>query len=279
MITGGEKMDFSAILNSFVSACISIAIKLVVSAIVFFVGRFLIKFLLKKFPNGPRHQHMDKTVKTFVYNFMRIGLYAVLIVTIVAIMGVPMASVVTVFASAGAAIALAVQGSFSNFMGGIMLLIFKPVSVGEFVKIDGEMGTVKEVGIFYTVLCTADNLVVSVPNKIMIDNTLVNYSRNNTRRVDVVIGVAYDSDVLLVKNTIMKVIDSNEKALKDPAPFVRITEMADSSLDFSVRVWCESKNYAALKSDLLEDINAAFEKAGIEIPYNQIDVNINSDNK
>ncbi len=272
-------MDFSSIINSIVSACIDIAGKLLLSAVVFFVGKILIKFLIKHFPDGPRHNHMDKTAKIFLRNFIKIGLYAVLLITIVAIMGIPMASVVTVFASAGAAIALAVQGSFSNFMGGIMLLVFKPISVGEFVKIDGETGTVKEVGIFYTVLNTVDNLVVSVPNKIMTENTIVNYSRNDIRRVDLVIGVSYDSDVELVRKTIFDVIGANNKALNDPAPFVRVTDMADSSLDFSVRVWCESKNYGALKSDLLENINEAFDKAGIEIPFNQLDVNINSNDK
>jgi len=217
---------------------------------------------------------MDKTVRLFINNFIKITLYIALAITIVAIMGIPMASVITVFASAGAAIALAVQGSFSNFMGGIMLLIFKPISVGDFVEIDGDSGSVTEVGIFYTVLRTPDNLVVTIPNKTMVDTTIVNYSRNDTRRVDIVVGVSYGSDVELVKRTIFEVIAANEKALADPAPFVRVTEMADSSLDFSVRVWCNASDYGLLKSDLYEELNAAFEKAGIEIPYNTLDVNI-----
>ena len=266
--------NFSEILTDFTSACISIAWKLVLSAIVFFLGRFLIKFLLRVFPNGRKHDHMDKTVRLFINNFIKITLYIALAITIVAIMGIPMASVITVFASAGAAIALAVQGSFSNFMGGIMLLIFKPIEVGEFIEVDGDKGTVTEVGIFYTQLRTADNLVVTIPNKTMIDTTITNYSRNDTRRVDIVVGVAYDSDVELVRSTILGVIAANDKALTDPAPFVRITDMGDSSLDFSVRVWCKSSDFGALRSDLLESINAAFESAGIEVPYNTLDVNI-----
>ncbi len=267
-------MDFNAIFNSFVAGCINIFWKLIVSALVFFVGRFLIKFLLKRFPNGMKYNHMDETVRKFVNSFIKIVLYAILAITIVAIMGIPMASVVTVFASAGAAIALAVQGSFSNFMGGIMLLIFKPISVGDFVKIGGESGSVTEVGIFYTVLCTGDNLVVSIPNKTMTDTTIVNYSRKDTRRVDIALGVAYDTDIELARKTILDVIEANEKALKDPAPFVRITAMQDSALEFSVRVWCDAKNYGALKSDLYEECNEAFEKAGIVMPFNQLDVTI-----
>ena len=265
-------MDFNAIFNSFVNACVSIFWKLLASAIVFFVGRFIIKFILKRFPNGKKYTHMDETVRRFANSFIRIVLYAVLTVTIVAIMGVPMASVVALFASAGAAVALAVQGSFSNFMGGIMLLIFKPIGVGDFVKIGGELGTVTEVGIFYTVLCTGDNLVVSIPNKTMTDSTIVNYSKKDTRRVDVTLGVAYDSDLELVKKTILDVINANDKALSDPAPFIRVTAMQDSALEFTVRVWCKSSDFAALKSDLLENCNDAFDKAGIVVPFNQLDV-------
>lgn len=272
-------MNFSDIFNSFVAGCIDIFWKLVISAIVFFVGRFIIKFILKRFPNGAKHKHMDETVRRFANSFIKIVLYAVLVITIVAIMGIPMASVVTVFASAGAAIALAVQGSFSNFMGGIMLLIFKPIGVGDFVKIGGEMGSVSEVGIFYTVLCTGDNLVVSIPNKTMTDSTIVNYSRKDTRRVDVAFGVAYDSDVELVKRTILGVIEANDKPLDDPAPFVRITNMQDSALEFSVRVWCKASDYGALRSDLFEECNEAFEKAGIVVPFNQLDVCIKKEDK
>ena len=267
-------INISEILTNLTSACITIAGKLLLSAVVLFFGRFLIKLLLKLFPNGKRHDHMDKTVRLFINNFIKITLYVALAITIVAIMGIPMASVITVFASAGAAIALAVQGSFSNFMGGIMMLIFKPIAVGEFVKVGGDSGTVTEIGIFYTVLLTPDNLTVTIPNKTMVDTTIINYSKKDTRRVDILVGVAYDSDVELVRRTILDVIAANEKALADPEPFVRITEMADSSLDFSIRVWCNSADYGMLRSDLFEELNAAFERAGIEVPYNTLDVNI-----
>lgn len=268
------EINFSEVLTNLTSACITIAWKLVLSAIVLFLGRFLIRLLLKLFPNGKKHDHMDKTVRLFINNFIKITLYIALAITIVAIMGIPMASVITVFASAGAAVALAVQGSFSNFMGGIMLLVFKPIAVGEFIKVDGDAGTVTEVGIFYTTLVTGDNLTVTIPNKTMIDTTIINYSKKDTRRVDIVVGVSYDSDVEFVRSTVLDVIAANEKALSDPAPFVRVTEMGDSSLDFSIRVWCNARDYGALKSDLYEELKAALEKAGIEIPYNTLDVNI-----
>ena len=267
-------INFAELLNQFTNACVSIAWKLLASAVVFLLGRLFIKLMLKIFASDKRLGKLDSTVRLFINNFIKITLYIVLAITIVGIMGVPMASVLTVFASAGAAVALAVQGSFSNMMGGVMLLIFKPIAVGELIEVGGNIGTVTEVGIFYTKIKTPDNLVVTVPNKTLVDTTIKNYSKNDTRRVDIVVGVAYDSDVELVKRTILSVIKANEKALQDPAPFVRITNMGDSSLDFTVRVWCQSSNFGLLKSDLYEEINAEFNKVGIEIPYNKLDVNI-----
>jgi len=270
-------MDWSAFWNSFVSGCVSIAVKLLVSALVFVVGRFLIKLLLKLFPNGKKFAHLDKTVVTFLNSFIKIALNCVLAITIVAIMGVPMASVITLFATAGAAIALAVQGSFSNMMGGIMLLIFKPISVGEFISVDGSLGSVVEVGIFYTTLKTGDNLTVTVPNGKMTSSTIINYSREEKRRVDITFDVAYGSDIALVQSTILNVIDANDKAMGDPAPFVRMTAMKESSLEFTVRVWCLASDFGGLKSDLYEQCDAAFRTAGIKIPFNQLDVCIKND--
>ena len=270
-------MDWSAFLNSFLSGCVSIAVRLLLSVLVFFVGRLLIKFLLKHFPNGKKFSHLDTTVRTFLESFIKIALNCALVIVIVSIMGIPMASVITLFATAGAAIALAVQGSFSNMMGGLMLLIFKPISVGNFISVDGCTGVVREVGIFYTILKTGDNLTITIPNGKMTSSSITNYSREEKRRVDITLNVAYGSDIALVKETILNVIDANEKALGDPTPFVRMTAMQDSSLEFTVRVWCIASNFLTLKSDLYEQCDAAFRKAGIEIPFNQLDVTIKND--
>ncbi len=267
-----------SVLASFVNACISIAGKLILSAIVFVVGMLLIK-LVKKILSGKRFEKIDRTAMSFIINFTKIALYIVLIVIIVSIMGVPMASVITVFATAGAAIALAVQGSLSNLMGGIMLLIFRPVSVGELITVSGNTGVVQEIGVFYTRIKTGDNVNISIPNGTMTSSVITNLSREELRRVDITIGVAYGSNIELVKVTILNVIDASEKTLKEPAePFVRMTAMNESSLDFTVRVWCKASDYGSLKSDLYEDIDAAFRKANIEIPFPQMDVHV-SNNK
>ena len=262
------------ILNTIISACVSIAGKLLLSAIVLVVGILLIK-LVKKLLKSKKFEHVDKTAMSFITNFIKIALYVVLIVTIVSIMGVPMASVITVFATAGAAIALAVQGSLSNLMGGIMLLIFRPIAVGEFISVSGNTGSVQEIGIFYTRIKSAENVNISIPNGTLMNSVITNYSREQIRRVDMTVSVAYGSDVELVKSTILAVLEANEKTLKEPAaPFVRMTKMAESSLDFTVRVWCKSSNFLVYKSDLCEEIDAAFRKANITVPFPQMDVHV-----
>ena len=252
----------------------TVGLRLVFSMIFLVVGAKITKFVCNRIKNGKKMSNVDKNVASFLNSLIKISINVAVVIGCLLILGVPAASFVTAIASCGLAIGLALQGSLSNFAGGLMLLIFKPIAGGELVEVGGNIGTVTEVGIFYTKIKTPDNLVVTVPNKTLVDTTIKNYSKNNTRRVDIVVGVAYDSDVELVKKTILSVIEANDKALQDPAPFVRITNMGDSSLDFTVRVWCNSSNFGLLKSDLYEEINAAFNNAGIEIPYNKLDVNI-----
>ncbi len=268
-------MNWNAILNTVVNVCVDIFWKLLASVVVFFIGRLLIKLVLRLL-KGNKFKHVDKTAMTFIVNFVRIALYSVLGISIVAIMGVPMASVITVFATAGAAIALAVQGSFSNLMGGIMLLIFKPLSVGDLIEIEGKLGTVQEVGIFYTRIKTPDNVNVSIPNGTMTSSVLTNFSREETRRADITLSVAYGTDFEKVKEVILGVIAANDKALSDPAPFVRVTSMQDSYVEFTVRVHTKASDFGALKCDLYEQCAVAFQKEGIEIPFPQIDVHLDS---
>ena len=267
-------MDWNAILTNVISVCVDIAWKILLSVIVLFVGRFFIKFIVKKLPSNTKNSHIDPTARTFIASFVKIALNCVLIVTIVAIMGVPMASVLTVFATAGAAIALAVQGSFSNMMGGIMLLIFRPISKGDYVDIDGKAGTVNEIGIFYTQLKTPDNLTVSIPNGTMTSSTIINYSREENRRVDVVIDVSYDTDISKAREVLEGVIAGCEFALKEPKHAIVLSAMADSSIQFTLRVWAPAPKYHATKEYLLQSSLVELDKAGIEIPYNKLDVNV-----
>lgn len=261
-------------LNWMVGVLQDVGLKLIASAIVFIVGRFLIKLLIKALRNGKIGQKMEPTASHFLLNFISIALYVILAVTIIGIMGVPMASVVAAIASAGVAIGLALQGSLSNLAGGIMILLFHPFRVDHFIEAAGFSGTVKDIDIFYTVLHTPDNKVVTIPNGTIMSSSIINYSINDTRRVDLVFSVAYGTDADKVKAILLEEAGKHELALKDPEPFCRLTKQAESSLDFTLRVWVKKDDYWQVNFDLLESIHARFEEEKIEIPFNQIDVHM-----
>lgn len=261
-------------LNKLVDMCISVGGKLLAAILVLVVGSILIKCLVKALRKSKMSKRADPTVHNFLISLVRIGLYALLIVTLIAIMGVPMASIVAVIASAGVAVGLALQGSLSNLAGGIMLLIFRPFKLGDFIDASGFSGTVMDIGIFYTTLKTGDNKSITIPNGSLMNDSVINYSVHETRRVDLTFGVAYGTDVEKVKSILLEEATKHDKALKDPAPFCRLSKQNESSLDFVLRVWVNSGDYWQVNFDLLERINARFEAEGIEIPFNQVDVNI-----
>lgn len=270
-------MDWNQIWESVLGFCLDLAWKIVLSLLVLLVGNLIIKFILKKVATGKAAQKMDPTALTFINSFLKIGLYAVLLVCIVGILGVETASVVTVLATCGAALALALQGSLSNMAGGLMLLIFRPFRVGDFLDACGNSGTVIEVGIFYTVLKTGDNRHVTIPNGSLLNSVMINYSKEQNRRVDIELDVAYGTDVEKAKEIVMSLVNKHEKILKDPAPFIRMTTMAESSLKITLRVWADSADYWDVNLDLTEGINKAFTENGISIPYPQMDVHIKND--
>ncbi len=261
-------------LNNLLAKATDLGLKLLAAVLVLVIGRVLIKWVVKILGKTQFAKRTDATVVRVMMNFITSALYVLLIVTIVSILGVPMASLVAVIASAGVAIGLALQGALSNLAGGIMIMILRPFHIGDWVDIDGDAGTVKDVGIFYTTLNTGDNKVITIPNGTVMNSTIINTSVNDTRRVDLVFGVAYGSNVEKVKAILLEEAGKHELALKDPAPFARLTKQNDSSLDFTLRVWTKKDDYWTLNFDLLERINARFEQEGIEIPYNTIDVNV-----
>ena len=270
-------IDWNSVGTSIVNFCVDLAWKLVLALLVWLVGTLIIRFVIKKIGAGKMGQKMDATALTFLKSFLKIGLNAVLIVAIVGILGVETASIITVLATCGAALALALQGSLSNMAGGLMLLIFRPFRVGDFLEACGNSGTVIEVGIFYTVVRTGDNRHVTIPNGSLLNSVMVNYSKEQNRRVDMEFDVAYGTDVENAKAVIMALVDKHEKALKDPAPFLRMTAMGESSLKITLRVWCDSADYWDVKLDLTEQINQAFKENNIEIPFPQMDVHVKHD--
>lgn len=270
-------IDWNAVGTTLVNFCVDFAWKILLSLLVWLVGSIVIRFIIKKIETGKASQKMDPTALTFLKSFLKIGLNAVLIIAIVGILGVETASVVTVLATCGAALALALQGSLSNMAGGLMLLIFRPFRVGDFLEACGNSGTVIEVGIFYTVIRTGDHRHVTIPNGSLLNSVMVNYSKEQNRRVDMEFDVAYGTDVESAKALIMSLVEKHEKALKDPAPFLRMTAMGESSLKITLRVWCDAADYWTIKLDLTEQVNQAFKENNIEIPFPQMDVHVKHD--
>lgn len=251
-----------------------VGLKLLISVALFIVCRLIIKTVVKALRNGKAAQKMEPTVAHFLANFVNIVLYIILVVTIIAIMGVPMASVIAAIASAGVAIGLALQGALSNFAGGIMILLFHPFRVGDFIEVNGFSGTVDDIDVFYTFLKTGDNKAVTVPNGTIMSNSVVNYSVNGTRRVDLDIGVAYGNDIERVKAILLEEAAKHELVLSDPEPFCRLSAQGDSAITFTLRVWTETANYWQVRFDLLEAIHKRLEAEGVEIPFPQLDVHV-----
>lgn len=267
-------MNWEEMLNKLLGWAVDFAVKLLAAALVMIIGRLLIKWIMKRIGKSRFAKKNDATVVRVMNNFISAGLHVILIVSVIGILGVPMASVIAIVASAGVAIGLALQGALSNLAGGIMIMILRPLHIGDFVEVAGTTGTVKDVGIFYTVIHTGDNKAVTIPNGSIMASSVINYSTNATRRVDLVFNVAYGTDVERVKAILLEEADKHELVMKDPAPFARLTKQSESSLDFTLRVWTESANYWQVNFDLLETLNNRFVAEGIEIPFNQLDVHI-----
>ena len=267
-----------AILAAILAFCAEAGIKLLLALVVFIIGRFIIRKFLKIYEKGKFQAKLDKTVSDFLHHFIRISLYVVLVVSIIAILGVPMASVVTVIASCGVAIGLALQGALANVAGSIMILIFRPFNVGDYIATNGTEGTVKTISMFYTVLNTVDNKEVTIPNGALMNANIENMTSEEYRRVDLSFNVTNTKPVSVVNDVIMEAIRSADKAIKEEgakAPFVAPVNPIPAGLEYTVRVWCKSEDYWDLYFDLMKSIPTALGEAEIggPVPASKVVVN------
>lgn len=267
-------MDWDQIITWLFEFATTWGIKLLIAIILLIVGIKLIKALTKWISNSTKLNRLDSSLRTFLGSFTKIALYIVLFITVAMILGVPATSFITILASGGVAIGLAVQGSLSNFAGGIMILIFKPFKVGDYIEADGNQGTVHAISVVYTVLLSSDNKQITIPNGTLTNCVIKNYTAEKLRRVDFKFTASYNNDVEAVKKIIFKVIEATPKALKDPAPFVRLSEHSENALTYTVRVWCKTEDYWDVNFDITEKVKTAFDQNGIEIPYPQLDVHV-----
>ena len=245
--------------------------------LVLVIGFFIVHWVFKLLDRSQKYMRIDPTIRGFLDNLIRIGLYIIVILTAVSIMGIPMTSVLTLVASAGVAVSLAVQGALTNLVGGVMLLLLKPIKVDEFIKAGDIEGIVKKIGAFYTELATPDNRFITVPNSMLTNTAIYNNSRLGIRRVDITFSVSYHADIEHVKEVLSEVAARCETILPDPAPAVLMTECGDSALKFVIRAWTEGKNFKNTNRFLLEEGKKALDRAGISIPYPQLDVHLKQD--
>ncbi len=209
----------------------------------------------------------DESLQKFLLNLLGWVLKILLIITILSQLGIQTTSFAAILAAAGLAVGLALQGSLSNFAGGVLIMIFKPIKIGDLIEAQGEIGAVKEIEIFTTKLIGLSNKEIIIPNGSLSNGNIVNYTTQGTRRIDLVFGVGYDSDIKKTKEVLINVLTSHPKVLQDPAPTVNVKELADSSINFAVRPWCNTEDYWTVYFDVTENTKEALDAAGIEIPY------------
>jgi small conductance mechanosensitive channel len=241
--------------------------KVLMALAVLIIGLLIIKVFVNTTKKVLSKREVDITLQKFLLNLLNWVLKILLFITVVAKLGIETTSFAAILASAGLAIGLALQGSLANFAGGILIIIFKPIKIGDFIEAQGVSGTVKEIEIFTTKLNTTDNKEIIIPNGALSNGNIVNYSTEATRRVDFTFGVGYDSDIKKTKEVISHVINSHPLVLKEPAPAVNLSELADSSINFFTRGWVKKEDYWTVKFDVLEQTKEALDAAGIEIPY------------
>jgi len=251
-------------------------INLITAIAIFYIGRIVVRLLTRGLRKVMQAQEIDKTLESFVCNLASIVLLTFVIIASVSALGIQTTSFIAVLGAAGLAIGLALQGSLSNFASGVLIVMFRPYKVGDWVEAAGVAGTIVEVQILTTVFRTGDNKSIIVPNGQVMNSVITNYSANDQRRVDMVVGVSYDDNLDKVRATLEDLIAADDRILDDPACTIAVAELADSSVNFVVRPWVKSGDYWGVKFDLTEAIKKRFDKEGIAFPFPQQDVHLYS---
>ncbi len=247
-------------------------LRLIGSILIFYIGKKVARFLADFSKKMMEKSNIDETISKFFTNVIYGALLVFIILASLSNLGINTTSFIAVLGAAGLAVGLAFQGTLSNIGAGVLLIFFKPFKVGDFINAAGESGVVEEINLFSVLLKTGDNKQIIVPNSSIIGGNITNFSAKDTRRVDFVFGIGYDDDLKLAKSTLEEIINSDERVLKNPAPFVAVSELADSSVNFVVRAWVKSGDYWGVYFDTLERVKLTFDEKGISIPYPQIDI-------
>ena len=249
-------------------------IKLIIGLIILFIAFKVVNFIAKRLQRRLDKKNVDKTIANVTVKALKIVLKIMVFLLFLGYVGIETAGIGTIIGSVSVCIGLAVQGSLSNFAGGIVILVMRPFKLGDFIEAQGHSGTVTDIKMFYTYLNTPDNKVVMIPNGTLGNGDIINYSKEEERRVDLVFSVDYSTDLKLAKEIIEREIENHQLILKDKGYFVRLGEMAASSLDIKTRVWVKNADYWTVYFDLLENVKKKFDENNISVPFNQLDVHI-----
>lgn len=265
---------FENLLNQAESLGRTFLFKLLIAAAIFFIGKKVAQLLTFAAEKMMEAAKVDETLIKFLKGLIYIGLMVVVIISALGALGVNTTSFAAILAAAGLAVGMALKDTLGNFASGVMIILFKPYKVGDFVEIAGTSGTVKEIHIFNTIMSTGDNVKMYIPNSNVTGGKISNFSSQDTRRVDLIVGCGYNDDLKAVKEYLIELVGNHEKINKDPEPLVAVSELADSSVNFVVRAWVQSADYWKVKWDLTEKIKLGFDEKGFTIPYPQSDVHM-----
>ena len=269
--------QLDVVIQKLIDSGLSAGKHIIAAVVIFIVGRFLIKLLNRLVASILQRRHIEVSVQTFLSSLVNIILTILLIITVIGALGVNTTSFAALIASAGVAIGMALSGNLQNFAGGLIILLFKPYRVGDFIDVNGVQGTVSAVQIFHTILLTPDNKVIYLPNGSTSSSTITNYSREEKRRIEWTFGIDYGEDVSRARAAILSVITADTRILTDPAPFVAVSGLSDSSVDILVRVWVPTEEYWNVYFDMHQRVYETFNEQKINFPYPQRTVHLVQD--
>jgi small conductance mechanosensitive channel len=261
-------------LNSLIGMVIPFAIQAIIALAIFILGRWVARFATGLVGKLMKKNGMDAMLIKLVEKVVYVALLGVVVLAAIDQLGIDTTSALAIFGAAGLAVGLALKDSLSNFAAGVMLILHRPFSVGDFVEVSGVSGKVFEVSLISTVLITGDNRRIIIPNGIVYSDKIVNHSAEDTRRVDVIFGIGYDDDMATAQKLIMEVMKGDPRILADPEPAIALAELADSSVNLAARPWAKTEDYWAVKGDLMKNVKQAFDANGISIPYPQQDLHV-----
>jgi len=269
-----EMFDIQGMIDALTPIALAYLSTVLLAVVTLFVGLKIIGMMMRALGGMLDKNDVDATLKPFLISISGTGLKVLLVISVASTLGVEMTSFVAVIAAAGLAVGLALQGSLSNFAGGVLILIFKPFTVGDVIEAQGYTGKVDQVQIFATIMKTPDNKTIIIPNGQLSNGSIINYSSEATRRVDLTFGIGYGDDIEKARSAIKGLVAVDQRILKDPEPFIRVGQLADSSVNFFVRIWVAGADYWAVFFDMTENVKKEFDQQGIGMPYPQMDVHL-----